>query len=271
MRYCAVVAYDGSAYQGFQRLAQGLPSIQESLERALTAVIGVPTVVIGAARTDSAVHASGQVIAFDADWQGAEVALLRALNAHLPADIAIRRLSIAPDRFHPRFDAHSRIYRYQVYDAVPRHPLYDQRTWLIRHSLDLDLMQQAAAVLIGTHDFAAFGAPTQGESTERIVYRSEWLTEVLTDAIDGLAGRLLSYWIEASGFLQHMVRVLVGGLIAVGIGKLTVDAFIAIFHSADRSRSRFIAPPYALTLMAVTYPAVPGIPDAVRAAVPMSA
>ena len=259
-----MVAYDGAAYQGFQRQRSGVPSIQGVLEAALQAVIGVPTVLRGAARTDTGVHASGQVITFRADWKHDTTALVRALNSRLPADIAIQRLSSAPDGFHPRFDAISRTYRYQVIEGAPRHPLFDRQGWQVRKPLDLDAMQQAAALIPGEHDFAAFGRPTQGEITIRRVYRSMWFAEPLSESIHGLSGRLLSYWVEANGFLKHMVRVLVGGMVEVGLGWLTCDSLAAILHSVDRDQAKFSAPPHGLTLMAVSYPAtmtLPGVLD----------
>ncbi len=260
MRYQAVIAYDGAAYQGFQRQAMGIPSVQATVEEALTAVLGNSTRLLGAARTDTGVHALGQVIAFDAQWRHDESTLRRALNATLPDDIAIQRLAGAAPDFHPRFDAHSRTYRYQVYEAEIRQPLYRRNTWQVYGKLDLDAMNRAAALVLGEHNFATFGMPTQGESTLRTVYGAQWLVLVDTaPSVEALAdrlvpaARLLSFWIEANGFLQHMVRVLVGALVDVGWGKWTIETFAQAFRTADRSQAQQMAPPHGLTLMAVSY------------------
>jgi tRNA pseudouridine38-40 synthase len=246
-----VIAYDGANYQGFQRQATGVPSVQATVEQALAAVIGQPIRVLGAARTDTGVHASGQVISFDlaeGQWQHDESTLLRALNAELPDDVAVQRLERAPDGFHPRFDATSRTYCYRVYQAGQRHPLYARTALHVYGSLNLAAMNEVAATLIGEHDFATFGAPTQGESTVRRVFRSEWMAEAA-----GEAARLLTYRIEANGFLQRMVRALVGEMVDIGLGKRTLAEFMDAFQAADRSRARAMAPPHGLTLIKVSY------------------
>jgi len=259
MRYRVVLAYDGTAYQGFQRQTNGSRSIQTAVEKAIAAVTssganeqpdGQAVRVLSAARTDTGVHAAGQVITFELDWQHLDWQLLSALNAELPGDIAVQRLDRVDRRFHPRFDAISRTYRYVIYEALPRNPLYARTAWHIRERLDVSVMQQAAAALIGEHDFATFGNPTQGTRTVRTVYLSSWEVETL-DANT----RLLSYTVEANGFLHHMVRVLVGTMAAMGMGRLSSDEFLDAFRAADRSRALKMAAPHGLTLMAVRYPA----------------
>ena len=148
---------------------------------------GQPVTVIGAGRTDTGVHASGQVIAFDVAWKHSADALLNAINAVLPDDIALqddggvgRSRSRGERGFHPRFDAVSRVYKYTVYPAPQRDPLLRQRVWHVRAALDVAAMQQAAALLLGEHDFAAFGQPPQGDNTVRTVMRSEWTGEDAT-------------------------------------------------------------------------------------------
>lgn len=251
MRYRAVIAYDGANYQGFQRQAIGVPSVQATVEQALAAVIGQPVRTLGAARTDTGVHAAGQVIAFDladGQWRHDEQTLLRALNAELPDDVAVQRLERAPAGFHPRFDATSRTYCYRVYQAEQRHPLYARTAWYIYGSLDVPAMNETAATVLGEHDFATFGAPTQGESTRRRVFRSEWTAKAV-----GESARLLSYRIEANGFLQRMVRALVGEMVDIGLGKRTLAEFTGAFQAADRSRARAMAPPHGLTLIEVSF------------------
>jgi len=257
MHFWAILAYDGAAYQGFQRQSEGKPSVQAAVESALQSVIGQPTRLLCAARTDTGVHAAGQVITFDADWSHGTPILQRALNATLPDDVAIQRLSGAPASFHPRFDAISRTYRYQVLDATVRHPLRTRMAWHVHSGLhgplDLAAMNEAAALLIGEHDFATFGTPTQGESTVRTLFQSEWHAEAINES-SGTA-RMLWYDVVASGFLQHMVRALVGALVEVGLGKLSVAEFNSAFQAADRKYGHWMAPPHGLTLIDVTYSA----------------
>lgn len=246
MRYRATVAYDGTAYQGFQRQAGDTPTIQYALERAITAVTQQPVTVIGAGRTDTGVHALGQVIAFDVEWRHSDDALLCAINAHLPEDIALQDIARQPG-FHPRFDATARVYVYQLIQSPYRQPLLRYRAWHVRGELDGGAMQQAAGMLVGRHDFAAFGRPPQGESTVRTVFQSRWTHEPTT------YGKLWTYRIEADAFLQHMVRRIVGTLTDVGRGKLTLAQFEAVFKGAVLAESGTLAPPHGLTLTEVKY------------------
>lgn len=195
MRYRATLAYDGTAYEGFQR-QPGRPTIQGAVEQAAAAVTGQPVTVLGAGRTDSGVHAAGQVIAFDLDgWRHGEAALLRAINASLPDDIALQDIAPAPPGFHPRFSARARRYCYQVAQAAQPQPLIRHRVWRVWDALDGDAMRQAAALLVGEHNFAAFGKPPQGTSTVRRVYRSDWTEQ------PAAYGTLWLYRIEANAFL----------------------------------------------------------------------
>ncbi len=251
VRYRATLAYDGTNYCGFQRQAAGIPTIQGEVEEALAAVTGQTVTVIGAGRTDTGVHAAGQVIAFEVVWKHSADALLNAINAVLPDDIALQDVVALGERaFHPRFDAVSRLYRYTIYVSVQRDPLLRQRAWQVYRPLALDAMRQAASLLPGVHDFGAFGQPPQGENTVhartsvREVLRSEWTTE----------DRLLIYRIEANAFLQHMVRRVVGMLVTVGRGAMTPDEFEAIFRSGQIAPGATLAPPQGLVLERVKYP-----------------
>ena len=243
--YRATVQYDGSAYNGFQRQRRGTPSIQAELERALARLADRPIRVIGAGRTDTGVHALGQVIGFTIDWprRHGPAALLRALNANLPPDIAVIELAEASTGFHPRFDARRRTYEYHVCMTPVRRPLLRQRAWQMAQALDMTRMNVAAALLIGEHDFATFGRPTVGDSTVRAVYVAEWRQE----------GELLVFRICANAFLQRMVRSIVGTLVAVGRGRLTVAEFEAALAARDRGQSAGLAPPHGLYLISVEY------------------
>jgi tRNA pseudouridine38-40 synthase len=249
-RYRATLAYDGTAYFGFQ-IQPGVATIQGQVEAALGNVLGVPTIIWAAGRTDTGVHATGQVIAFDAEWKHDDATLLRAINANLPDDIALQDIKQQAD-FHPRFDALSRTYRYAVAVVHVRQPLLARRAWQLHGTLDEQALQEAASTLMGEHDFAAFGNPPQGENTVRKVFRSAWQIEPLA------VGTMYSYEVEATAYLQHMVRRLVGTQIAVGRGQLSLAEFSELLNSADLSQNKWIAPPQGLTLINVSYPP-PGI------------
>lgn len=273
VRYRAILAYDGTAYAGFQRLSsQGAPeprpSIQGTVEAALLKISGQMPTVIGAGRTDAGVHATGQVIAFDLTWRHGAQTLLRALNATLPTDIAVQHLEGASPDFHPRYDATRRTYRYLVYQAPVRQPVLDRMAWWVRlpaegrqNRLDLEVMNRAAVELVGSHDFASFGAPPETDhgsrSTVRQVSHSAWGAGPTPWQLSGLAGALdvatCLYEIEANAFLYRMVRSITGALVEVGQGRMTVDAFIEAFRAKDRSRIGCLAPPQGLTLVNVSY------------------
>jgi tRNA pseudouridine38-40 synthase len=246
MRYRATLAYDGTAYQGFQRQAGDTPTIQLAVEQAIAAVSGQTVTVIGAGRTDSGVHASGQVIAFDVAWAHSDLALIRAVNMALPPDIALQDIR-QQEGFHPRFDAVSRTYRYRVLQAPHRQPLLRHRVWHLYGDLHGEPMRGAAGLLIGEHDFATFGQPPTGESTIRTVYVSEWSEQ------PDINGRLWTYTIEANAFLKHMVRRVVGLLVQVGLGRLTAADFEDLFRRAQLIQAIRLAPPQGLTLETVRY------------------
>ncbi|MBN1963717.1 MAG: tRNA pseudouridine(38-40) synthase TruA [Anaerolineae bacterium] len=244
VRFRATLAYDGTAYYGFQRQAAGTPTIQGAVEAALERLTGQASTVYGAGRTDAGVHASGQVIAFDARWRHDPQALLRALNAHLPTDIALQRITIAAPDFHPRFAARSRSYEYRLYTRRVRQPLWARTHWQIPYPLDVRAMQQGAALLLGTRDFATFGQPPQGENTTR---------HVMESVVVPLAEDVLVYRVTANAFLQRMVRAIVGTLVEVGRGAMSLDQLQAARDAADRSLAGPSAPPHGLTLIAVRY------------------
>ncbi len=248
-RYRATLAYDGTAYLGFQRQREGLPTIQAAVEAAIRRVTQADANVIAAGRTDTGVHATGQVIAFDSDWRHSEADLLRALNAVLPDDIALADLESAPSAFHPRFDAQVRRYRYTVLNVAQRQPLTRLYSWQVMQRINVDTMQTAADLLVGRHDFASFGnPPLQGGSTVRDLFVSQWDAQL--DSED----TRLTYTVEATAFLHHMVRRIVGMLVDVGRAHLSHDEFMTIFASADLSQATTMAPPQGLCLEKVRYP-----------------
>ncbi len=238
----ARVEYDGTEFFGFQRQATHR-TVQGELERALEAVTRRPVRVIGAGRTDTGVHAMGQVVAFRVVWRHPIPDLERAWNALLPEDIAVWRLERAPKGFHPRFSARSRWYRYTIWNGGRRSPLWRRYAWVVPEPLNERAMQEAARCLVGEHDFAAFGQPPQGENTVRHIFRAEWVRD----------GDVLRFDIEGNAFLKHMVRNLVGAFLYVGRGQRPPEWLAQVLEGRDRARCAPPAPPCGLCLMEVAY------------------
>lgn len=238
----ATVAYDGTDFSGYQVQA-GQRTVQGTLEAALMQITQERIRIVAAGRTDSGVHALGQVIAFRTGWPHSLEALWRGVNAVLPADVAILALNEAPAGFHPRFDARSRVYRYTVWNAPIRNPLLRRYAWWVSCPLNVEAMNQAARLLVGEHDFATFGQPPQGTSTVRRVMRAGWMQDHQT----------LHFEIEADAFLYRMVRSIVGSLLQVGRGEWSVDEFATRFAAGDRDLSGAAAPACGLCLIAVNY------------------
>jgi len=250
MRVRVVVAYDGTDYSGLQRQANA-PTVQAALEAALAQVTQEAITVVAAGRTDAGVHATGQVVAFDTAWRHGLDDLQRALNAVLPADIAVQETREAVPGFHPRYDARSRCYRYTLYNAPVRYPLARRYSLYVAALLDVAAMQQAAQALVGEHDFATFGQPPQGEITVRRVLAAEWSGEISFGCAQDRPW--LTFDIEANAFLYRMVRSIVGTLLQVGQGKMDAEEFVAVLASCDRSRAGPTAHPHGLCLVEVRY------------------
>ena len=245
-RYRATLSYDGTAYLGYQRQKDGQPTIQGEVEKVVARLAQGPVTIYGAGRTDSGVHATGQVIAFDITWRHETEALQNAINAYLPEDITVRDVAATTAAFHPRYDALSRSYDYYVYNEEVTDPTKRLYSWHVRRPLDLKLMNQAAAVLIGVHDFGTFGTPPQGDNTVRELFTARWEP----------AGPYLTFHISATAFLYRMVRSIVGSLVAVGEGRWTVAQFVEAFEAADRTQAGSSAPAHGLFLVRVNYPSL---------------
>lgn len=243
MRYRATVAYDGTAYRGFQRQAHA-PTIQSALEEALVRISSQPVRITGSGRTDAGVHAIGQVIAFNVSWRHPVTDLRNALNANLPDDIAVLDVSEVDADFHPRYDALSRRYDYRLYVAPVRNPLLRRQAWRLSKPLNVEDVRQAAKYLIGTHDFSTFGSPPQGENAVRTVYEAAWW--------DDPSGNH-SFTITANAFLYRMVRTITATLVMVGQGDMTVAAFQGILAARQRALAASPAPPYGLTLTMICF------------------
>ncbi len=241
-RYQVVLAYDGSAFRGSQRQAARGRTVQGELEKALRVLGWQGRSVLLAGRTDSGVHASGQVAAFDLDWKHDPLALRRALNALLPPDLAVQEVREAPPDFHPRFWAVARRYRYRLFCGETRNPLRERYAWRVWP--EVGDLRPLASLWVGTHDFAAFGTPTHpGGSTRRTVRAACWEAQ----------GDEWTFEIEADAFLYRMVRRLVYLQVAVGQGRLRVEA-LARALGEPTPLPAGLAPPQGLTLIAVYYP-----------------
>jgi tRNA pseudouridine38-40 synthase len=247
-RYRATIEYDGTDFQGFQVQARGR-TIQGDLERAIEQVTQTPVRVLGAGRTDAGVHATGQVIAFDVAWRHSIQDLQRALNAVLAEDVGVRHLATTSPTFHPRYDARWRQYRYTIFNRPVRSPVWSRFAHHVPEPLDLEAMREASRHVIGSHDFAAFGKPTVGESTVRQVMQADWEVRHL----GGLEGRLLVFVITANAFLYRMVRNIAGTLLRVGRGELRPDEVVALLQARDRAAAGPPAPACGLCLVEVKY------------------
>ena len=214
--------------------------MQGELERALGEVCNEPVRITGAGRTDTGVHATGQVIDFRSATALDGSTMERGVNALLPEDIAVSELGPAAEGFHSRFSATSRTYEYRIRNAPERDPLERHREQWLPATLDRAAMRDAATRLVGRHDFAAFAAGVAGERT---VKRASWSDE----------GDVLRFEIESDAFLRGMVRGIVGTLLWVGRGKLSVAGFEQVLRSKDRGQAGPSAPARGLCLMRVSY------------------
>lgn len=242
-RYQVILAYDGSEFSGFQRQAKR-PTVQAAVETALRTLGWQGMSILSAGRTDSGVHAEGQVIAFDLDWSHGLPALQNALNAALPEAVAAQRVVEVSGEFHPRYDAVARRYRYRIYTSPVRLPLKQRYSWRVWPRLDERVLAEAAAVLLGTHDFAAFGSPQRkGGRTQRTIYHARWQA-----GLDEMV-----FEITGNAFLYRMVRRLVAFQVAAAAGKATVEELANHLQNPGDTSAAGIAPPHALCLVAVYY------------------
>lgn len=238
----ATVAYDGTDFLGFQWQSHAR-TVQGVLEGALARVTQETVRVVGSGRTDRGVHARGQVVAFRAGWRHAVEDLERALNAVLPPDVVVLDLDTAPEGWHPRFSALRRHYRYTVLNQPVRSPLDCRYAQVVAQPLDIHALQAGSEPLVGVHDFAAFGRPTQGEGTVREVFEAGWRQD----------GRWFAFDVVGNAFLRGMVRSLVGTLLLVGTGFWPAGRVLEVLDGRDRGRAAPPAPACGLCLMRVEY------------------
>ena len=239
------LCYDGSRYRGWQRLGDSEHTIQGKLEQVISRMVGRPTEVIGSGRTDGGVHAMGQVANFHAETALSAAEILAYLRRYLPEDIGVLAVTEVDPRFHSRYQAAEKTYRYRIWNADVPCVFERKYVWQVPEPLNLDAMAAGAALLLGTHDFLPFSSLKKSKkSTVRTLKQLE-INRV---------GPELQITAVADGFLYHMVRILVGTLVDIGQGKLLPSEIPHVFEAGGRPAGGQPTPPQGLCLMEVKYP-----------------
>jgi tRNA pseudouridine38-40 synthase len=270
MNIACGIEYDGTGYHGFQRQVESHgPTIQGELEAAIGRISGEMVSVTGAGRTDAGVHASGQVINFRTDFHLMPSVWIRALNAVLPNTIAVRWAKEVPERFHARFSALSRAYRYTILNAATPSPLLARYSYYRSQTLDVGLMDAACQCLLGRKDFGAFGRSPEATNSRkpgphscvRTMLAARCFRQSLCEG-DGMRATtdgIIYCDVTADAFLTGMVRRIVGTLLLVGQNRLSFDEFAAIVQRAELRHPGPAAPPHGLCLVRVDYPEEYGV------------
>ena len=233
-----VVAYDGTAYCGFQVQNNG-PTIEGELNKVLSELFGEEIRVIGASRTDSGVHAYCNVAVFDTEVRMPAEKMIYAINQRLPEDIRVQASCEVATDFHPRHTDSRKTYEYRIYNTGVPNPMKRHYALWDYHNLNVDKMKEAAAYLVGEHDFRSFcSADTQVESTVRTIY----------DLTVEQNGEDITIRVRGNGFLYNMVRIIAGTLLEVGKGKIEPNEMVRILEAKDRQAAGPTAPAHGLTL-----------------------
>ncbi|HAA25777.1 MAG TPA: tRNA pseudouridine(38-40) synthase TruA [Ruminiclostridium sp.] len=238
-----IVEYNGTGYHGWQ-VQNNAHTIQAEIENAIFAITGEKVRVTGAGRTDAGVHAYGQTAHFDTESAIPADKFQYALNAVLPKDIAVISSEEAGPGFHARYSATSKTYQYKVINRITRSPLAENMAWHIPEPLDFDQMAAASSFFLGTHDFSSFCSSGHNISNfTRTITVSQWSRD----------GDYLVYTIRGNGFLYKMVRIIVGTMVEIGLGKRSPAAVPELLADKERKKSGITAPPYGLYLVRVDY------------------
>jgi len=238
-----VLEYDGSGFAGWQQQAHGR-TVEAELKRALRAITGQDHKVYAAGRTDAGAHAEGQVVSFQTDGRISPRRLVAALNAKLPADVAVLSAGEAPDTFHARYSARWRRYRYRYLDRPSRPALERGRCWQVRGPLDVDAMSRAAEALVGKHDWTSYCSASEPADARVREMRSARVTR---------NGDVVELELVAEGFLRGLARSIAGALAEVGRGRRPPEWVGEVLGARDRRKAAKTAPAGGLTLMEVIY------------------
>ena len=240
MKYLARISYDGSQFEGFQRLKNG-KGVQNELERVLSKIACCPVQICGAGRTDALVHALDQCIHFELNQDFDEDKLLYMLNRNLDEAIAVLKIQKVSDDFHARYDVKEKTYLYKIY-LGKKNPFVQNYAYSIYQTLDVELMKQCASLFIGEHDFQNFVC---GKRTN---YQANIFNMTVSKKDD-----YLYIEVNGKGFYRYMVRCLVGAMIQVGLGKVSLeDVYDALYHPEVEKRF-MVAPPQGLYLKCISY------------------
>jgi|SRR5271170_1076800 len=242
-RYKLTIAYDGTNYCGWQRQRFPVPTVQRAVEKAFGEIVNHPVTVSGSSRTDTGVHAKGQVASLDADTHLVPERLRMAVNSRLPPDILIRQIEPTS----PDFDASRALrkrYRYVIWQSRDRPVFYRHYVYHYWHDLDVSLMQKAAVLFQGEHDFVAFqGRVEERQTTVREIYHCS----------ANRRGPIIIFSVEGNGFLYHMVRSMAGTVLEVGRGRLAPEQIRSILASSDRREAGPCLPPMGLCLQWIKF------------------
>ena len=245
------IEYDGTDYHGFQRQLDA-PTVQAAVETAIARISGTVSVVHGAGRTDAGVHASGQVVNFHTSSHLAPQVWVRALNAVLPADIAVRWAKEVPEHFHARFSARSRSYRYTIWNDAAPTALQARYSYYRSQTLAVDVMHEACQMLVGRKDFGAFGHNPEETNARKPGPHS--CIRTMLEARCMRKGPQVYCDFTADAFLTGMVRRIVGTLLLVGQKRLSLDEFATIVQRAEKTHPGSATPSHGLCLVQVDYP-----------------
>ena len=243
MNIKVVLEYDGSGFAGWQQQAHGR-TVEAELKRALRAITGQDHKVYAAGRTDAGAHAEGQVVSFQTDGRISPRRLVAALNAKLPADVAVLSAEEVPDTFHARYSARWRRYRYRYLDRPSRPALERGRCWQVRGPLDVDAMSRAAEALVGKHDWTSYCSASEPADARVREMRSARVTR---------NGDVVELELVAEGFLRGLARSIAGALAEVGRGRRPPEWVGEVLGARDRRKAAKTAPAGGLTLMEVIY------------------
>lgn len=242
-RLALVVQYDGTDYAGMQWQPNVL-TVQSELEHALRSVLGHEARITAASRTDSGVHALGQVVSFQTDVPIPAGNLGRALNDRLPVAVNVLSCQEMDADFHPRYAARSKLYWYRILNREGGSPFIERYAWHVREPLDVELLEAGGAALVGRHDFSAFrAAGSSVKTSERTLYRADCNVDC----------GVIELQFEGDGFLYMMVRIIVGTLVELAAGRLELGDIVDILDSRDRSQAGPTAPPQGLCLVRIDY------------------